>query len=319
MLARKVIRITAEDTPNVRRALLQQARGEEPDGMVVVPNVLTWQEYLHRRATWDPQRQCEGLDARWYKGPEIMLFPTEWIVHSRDLGMRLREASRTTRRAKAMGIDPGEGTANTAWAVIDELGLLEMVSMKTPDTTQITAETIALMRKWNLDPKRVAFDRGSGKQHADRLRLQGYPVRTIAFGTPPDLEVKRGQHMLVERKEVIEDRYSYKSKRAQMYHELSLDDNFAIPPEYGDKKWAEGHKSLFDQLALFPKLKDEEGRYWLPAKDKRPDATLGADKESKIKTLIDIIGHSPDEADSLVLAKHVILHQPVLARVGAVV
>jgi hypothetical protein len=42
---------------------------------------------------------------------------------------------------------------------------------------------------------------------------------------------------------------------------------------------------------------DGEGVIWLPPKNK-PDPT--SNKES----LVDIIGHSPDEADSLVLAYH---------------
>ena len=54
------------------------------------------------------------------------------------------------------------------------------------------------------------------------------------------------------------------------------------------------------QLALIPKLYDNEGKIMLPPKNKRAEM-LQAGK-SKIVTLRSILGCSPDEADALVLA-----------------
>ncbi len=58
---RKVLRITALDSPNVVYALKEIERGLQPSGYQVIPGVLPYEEYLHRRATWDVERATMGL------------------------------------------------------------------------------------------------------------------------------------------------------------------------------------------------------------------------------------------------------------------
>lgn len=306
---RKVITITAEDSPNVKLALEQRARGLEPTGKVVnpktgiledvLPGVLSWQEYQQRRLLWDEERQCVGLDAKFYVGASVMLFPPMWL--SRAVG-RWREVSSRGRLGKAMGVDSAQGGDNTAYAVVDEIGLVELVAKKTFDTTVIVRDVKELMTRYRIDPERVCFDLGGGgKQHVDILRREGYPVKTIAFGESLIMDPKHGMRLVAERLENREERYVYVNRRAQMYIEFShlLDptsEAFALPPA----SHSEAHRRLMFQLSKIPKLIDDKGRYWLPSKGTRTEQM----KKRGLKTLIEIIGHSPDEADAVVLAVH---------------
>jgi hypothetical protein len=62
---------------------------------------------------------------------------------------------------------------------------------------------------------------------------------------------------------------------------------------------------------MMPLLYDREGRMRLPPKHR---ASAGAG--SKERSLEEIIGHSPDEADSLVLAVYALRHRAQRIKVG---
>lgn len=301
----KVIRIPATASPNVRYALEQQRRGIEPTGEVVFPGVLTWEEYQWRRRNWDEERQCVGLEALFYEGKDVKLFPKEWLDLAEVIDAQRRGLYLSRRW---MGVDPAEGGDKSAWTIIDRLGIIEQIAKKTPDTNVVFDDTIELIRQHKLDPGDVCFDRGGGKQHADRLRRAGFPVRTVGFGEGIALEPKRGLHQLSNRKEVLEERYAYTDRRTQMYFEFAglLDpqineDGFGIPASLHE---------LRRQLSALPKWSDEEGRYFLPAKRRRPDQ-----KPNAKPTIYDMIGCSPDESDSTVLAIHAMLHKPQPAKI----
>lgn len=293
---RKVIRIKAEDSPNVRYALAEIAAGRQPSYRMLVPGVKNYADYQKHRDTLDSMEQCVILDADFYEGKEIRLFPADWLNHSETLANQLRGKQ---RKAKAIGIDPAEGGDKTAMCAVDELGVIELVSKRTPDTNVVVAEALAFMRKHNVEPEQVLFDRGGGgKEHADRLRGMGYNVRSLGFGEAVSLEPKRGLTLLRERLEQREDRYAYVNRRAEMYGELSLLVNpavggFAIPQEYSE---------LHRQLGPLPKQYDSEGRLKLPPKNKR-------NPDSNEVCLIELLGCSPDEADSLVLAVHALINK----------
>jgi hypothetical protein len=68
MLQRKVIHIAAEESPNVAFALAEIAGGKKPSHTVVVPGLLTYEEYRKRRETWDIVRQTISLDGKFYQG-----------------------------------------------------------------------------------------------------------------------------------------------------------------------------------------------------------------------------------------------------------
>jgi len=312
---RRVYRIRATDSPNVRLALAEQSAGRTPSHRVLVPGVKDYAEYLKNRATWDVIQQTVSLDAEFYEGLGALMFPVAWLNRAHAYAADL--AARNARRlAKTIGVDPAEGGDKTSMAAVDEHGLIELTSRQTPDTAVVTAEAIAFGRKHGVPPERWYFDRGGGgKQHADRLREMGYAgVQTVAFGESVMPDVRRWQKVYQPYKERLdqrEEKYAYVNRRSEMYGILRecLDPGsgynhgkgFALPREYGN---------LRDELAPIPLTYDAEGRLKLLPKQKE-----GADAT---ETLIGLIGHSPDEADATVLAVWGMLegsHGP--ARAGA--
>ena len=288
-LKRKVIRIKAEDSPNVRLALAEIAAGLEPSGRIVIPGVKQYWEYKTNRRDWDTHQQCVCLDADWYQGKELLMFPPECLNRAERLAAGYIGVERV---AKAIGVDTGEGSAETALAAVDELGLIELVSMKTPDTSEIPGWVISFARKHGVPPNKIFFDRGGGGyQHACVLRKQAYDVKTVAFGTPlsPSKKMRGVVSPLKERVVDEEQKYVYKNRRVEMYHMLSLRviEGFGLPKKYSE---------LRRQLAPVPLWYDEEGRIYLPPKQAKP-----GDKEDKI-TMASLLGCSPDQSDALVLA-----------------
>lgn len=299
---RKVIHIKAEDSPNIRLALAQQKAGMEPTGEILVPGVKDWDEYQKNLELWDPIQKTVSLKAEFYEGAEIKLYPKEWLDRADRLARILEEekSKGLKRVAKGIGIDPGEGVANTAKASVDELGLITLESYPTPDTNVIPGEVIAFGKGQGAPPSKWVLDRGGGgKEHADTLRAQGYPVRTVSFAESVLRDYKSGIVTTEEKQDVRESKTAYKNRRAEMYGRLRNLLNptrpgrgFAIPFFKGGV-----YERLRTELKVIPLIRDGEGRLELPPKQKRSadDTTV---------TLQDLIGFSPDEADALVLALH---------------
>jgi len=302
---RKVIRIRAQDSPNVRLAESQIARGEEPTNEVIVPGVLSYEEYAKRRKLWDKVQQCVSLDADFYKGALNFLFTQETLHECKLEAIRLKSFK---RRAKTIGIDAAEGGDDTVWTVIDELGVIYQEAQKTEDTADIPGRTIALMKEYRVEAENVLFDRGGGgKQHADQLRTKGYDVRTIGFGEgakDPFKERKRStvKPPVTERVIQGETGYAFKNRRAEMYVLASIKclSGFGLPVRYNE---------LIRQLGAMPKKYDAEGRLFLPPKNKTSPKFSG-------ETIYSILGRSPDHADSFVLAIYGMMRKPVKVRVG---
>lgn len=325
---RKVIQIKAEHSPNVRLGLAQVRAGREPTNEMLIPGVLSWADYAKRRSTWDKIKQCVGLDATFWEGAELLLYPVDWLNRAEYLHSMLQGKDRT---AGGMGVDPAEGGDKTAFAVIDELGLMELISLPTIDTSVIIPRTISLMRRYGLDPQKVCFDRGGGgKQLADELRARGYPVRTVAFGEavgPEPDQTNTGMKSRRQKMETKEERYPYKNRRAEMYGRLreylrppwlpNPDQVFTARPDTGSADDKAGfalpayYTELRRQLSLMPLRYDQHGRMYMLPKTRR------AGMSRSEPTLEEIIGHSPDESDALVLALHVISQPAKKVRAGA--
>lgn len=312
---RRVIRITAMDSPNVRWAMAQQAAGEPVTNEIITPGVLTWDQYRQRRATWDKVRQTIGLDGEFYEGAQVLLYPKEWL----DNAARVDLVDRCLRwPTEAIGIDPAEGGDKTAFAAVNRYGLKELISRQTPDTNAAYHEMKEFIRRHGMDrtPAKVCLDRGGGgKEHADRLRAGGLAVRTVAFGESLVPDPVRRTLLIEEKLEQREEHYAYRNRRAEMYGTLRLlldpgnlgqpvgdvqllSAGFALPG--GDER--DPHcpfGELRRQLAIFPLEYDDESRMTLPPKHRKP-----GQEETARKTLEELIGHSPDEADALVLAVH---------------
>jgi hypothetical protein len=270
---RKVLRIRACDSPNVRLALGQRRAGQPVTSETLVPGVLSWPEYCRRRETWDSLRQTIALDAEFYEGTEALLFPPLVLDAAHDRA-DVQAASPGPRCATVLGIDSGEGRSYTCWALGCETGLLDLVSMQTPDTAEVVRRTRAIAREHYLDPGNVWWDRGGGgKQHADRLREMGLDCPTVSFGAAS-----------------TDERGVYGNMRAQLYGQLAerIAKGWAIPRQFTE---------LRRQLSVMPRRLDKEGRLVLPPKSGGPDS------------LEAILGRSPDEADAVALCCHA-LSQP---------
>lgn len=300
---RKVIKIKATDSPNVRLAEKQMAASREPTGEILVPGVVDYATYQKRRILWDPVRQSIGLDAEFYEGGEVLLYPPLWLNAAEQL-----RPDPAFKGRRTLGCDPGEGGAETSWTVANDTGILHHEAFQTPDTSVIPNHTLALMRQWNILPQFVFFDRGGGGlQHADQMRTLGHPVQTVGFGEGAgDDTITRRTKTVEERKDVREDQYVYVTRRDEMYGMLRLrldptvGGRFAIPAKY---------QELRRQLSLMPLTYDKEGRFKMPPKDKRS-------KNSTETTLKEILGCSPDQADSLVLAVYGLSKKPSRIVVG---
>lgn len=315
---RKVLRIKATDSPNVRLALEEQRMGLEPSGDMVVPGVLPWSEYVKRRATWDKIRQCIGLDAEFWEGSELLLFPPEWLNRAEAIADSLKGRRRV---AKAIGADTAAGGDKTVWCVVDELGIIEMISMSTSDTSVITDYTKGLMRRYGVPADKICFDvGGGGKEHADRMRREGIRVKTVAFGERVSGSISRLRKSTDERKNTQEQVYAYKNRRAEMYGELSLllDPNQDSDSKYGDRGFGipSEYTELRRQLSPIPKRFDGEGRLELPPKRRNRRQTLEEGK-AEDKSLEEIIGCSPDEVDALVVAFYALRTKSVRLVIGA--
>lgn len=307
---RRIIQIKGADSPNVRYALAQVAAGLEPTHETITPGVLTYREYLTRRSEWDKVKQCISLDAEFYEGSELLLFPPEWLNLAEERWRSLPKG----RPAKAGGCDPAEGGDKTAMCAVDEHGVIELTSRPTPNTNDVAREAIAFMQKHDIPPDRFVFDRGGGgKQHADRLRAEHkLMVRSVGFGESTVKERQFGQTTVRQARKNAEDRYEYVNRRAQMYGELSemLDPTltdpawprFALPPSSAGPQYQE----LRRQLAPMPKLYDREGRIRMLPKNRNSSVQTQGKSEP---TLGELLGCSPDEADSLVLAIHGMRHK----------
>ena len=313
-LYRKVIKIRGEDSPNVRYGMAQKAAGIKPTDRIIVPGVLTYGDYIKRRATLDAHEQSVILDAEFYEGAEIKLYPPDWLNASAGASVALGERG---RKARTIGVDSAEGGDNTAWAVCDEFGLIELISEKTSDTAVIVDKTITLMKQHKVDAKNVLFDGGGGgKQHVDQLRRRGYNCRMIRFGAAATMDRKRGMTSFNQRVETDETRYVYTNRRCEMYGELRLrlDPSTNKPPFEHSMVFAiDGkHTELRRQMAPLPLLYDQ-GRLWLPPKNK-PRGDTG----SKTATITEMLGCSPDETDALVLANFGMVERAKPRRIGAI-
>lgn len=308
----KIIHIDIDDSPHIRRARKLISMGKEPDDKVLIPGIINWQEYQRRLKIWDEMRQCIGLHGQFYEGREVKLYPPAWLDRAEAIAAKLPKE----RSGKAMGIDAAEGGDNSVWCVVDERGLIYMEAHKTSDTNDIPGITIAIGRRFGVPPERWVFDRGGGgKQHADRLRAQGYNCSSIGFGEAvQDPQAWKRTANYKPKKEVredLEERYIYKNRRAELYGTLRLaldpailEIGFGLPAELLHAPRVDKGPTLREQLEILPLWYDKEGRLYLPPKRRESHKETDASKET-IPSITDMLdGFSPDEADALVLAAY---------------
>lgn len=299
-LNQHVIKIGAEDSPNVKWGRECEKLGLDPltppPPEVRIPGVVSYAERLAQLAEWDEYNLTTRGDGEFFEGEESLLYPPDWLNHAELLAHEL-EVQKIARRGKAMGLDGGEGKSLTAWTVVDELGVVYHEAFKTPDTKKIVDRTVSLMREWGVPGERIFVDRGGGGRQIAQLGLRpkGIDVQTVSFGEAASPLVGERVKRLEDKKEREDERKAFKNRRAEMYWLLRQQLNvimnpkgFAIPARYAE---------LRAELAPLPFLHDEDGVMYMLPKDRKP-----GQENSKLVTIKDLLGHSPDRADSLVLA-----------------
>ncbi len=299
---RKVFKLSVEHSPNIRLARLETAAGREPSGRIIVPGVKTWEEYQKNRELWDPFEQKVSLDGEFYEGPQRLLYPPEWLDRAALLAEKLQGSRRNPTH---IGVDPGEGSAETAMIAVDKLGVVDLDARKTPDTAEIPDRIITFAKQHSVKPQNILIDRGGGgRQIADSLKRRGWKIRTIGFGDSATLEKTRGLKTFDARQRGDETRSIYKLRRSEMYGllRIALDptadgEGFAIPAEYTE---------LRRQLSPVPLIWDGEGQMVLPPKRgsarRRLKMTYQDTDANDDMTMEKLLGCSPDQSDALVLA-----------------
>lgn len=326
---RKIVHISAWDSPKVQFGLRRNGKPwsakdkREYDQLdQAVPGVLTWKEFQNRLLTWDEVRQEIGLRGRFSKDASSLMYPPQWLDRAEAIadggefnGTHYPKLNWEQMAGECMGIDAAEGNDNTAWAIINQVCLLQLLSKKTQDTSDIPGTTIGLGILKHVPPERWLFDRGGGgKQHADLLRSKVVggkrpyaDVKTVGFGesaTPPP---KRHMTTMQEQRLNTETMYVYSNRRAEMYsmlrNLLNPDVNprgFGLPSRLINAKRQDGGPSLREQMSKIKLTYDQEGRLRLPPKHRRDGSKNHQGKAEEC--LYDQLGCSPDELDALVLA-----------------
>lgn len=284
-LYRKVIHIGADHSPNVRLAKKLKARGIEGPYPIVIPGVVDWDDYNNRLALWDAIKLEQRHRGFFYEGKELLMYPPELLDQAEEIYEHISRHQR--RRAEGIGIDSGEGGDESSFFVVDRYGPIEEETFSTPNTMMVPGKAIALIKKHKIDPQRVYLDvGGGGKEHADRLREQGYNVSTVHFGERATLEEAPTGKTAIDS---YERGQTFKNRRVEMYwmlRELIERGQFGIPREMTE---------LRKELAPVPVCYDSEGTLFLPPKSHpNPDY--------KGKTIVQLVGHSPNRSDALVLA-----------------
>jgi hypothetical protein len=293
---RKVIHIDGLDSPNVKIGKAWEAAGKSGMPPELIPGLLNWPEYKRRERIWDPIKRQTRLHGHFYRGEEHLMFPPLWLDACEDAW----EQVATMRRSPCyMGIDTAEGGGDmTVWTVIDWVGVVDVVVMSTKESEVINPITMKLMAKWHIPARNVVYDKGGGGAvHVRLMRARGYRVRGTYFAESPN------------------EPREYKNRRAEIYGLLRKAMNpklwtktppsesgnagdtwrrcFAIPADESELFSPE----LREELSVLPMLYDSESRIFLPPKNRTGNA-----KATRIKTIREMIGRSPDRSDSLALA-----------------
>jgi len=281
---RNVIHVGADDSPNVQIGREFAKRGIKKRPPIIIPGVVSYQEYLQRDQEWDEVKKQTRLHGQFYEGEQMLLYPMAWLDQSQAEYRRLAKVADADpdqpkpRTGKAIGVDVAMGGRdNTVWVVADEKGVLELVCLDTPNTMEIPGRTIELMRKWSVPSNCVAMDAGGGgHQIADRMAELGHKITAVSFG------------------ESASDRKAYRNRRAEMYGVLRA----LLNPDMHNPPFAipDDDHLLRQELAVMPLMYDSEGCMILPPKDRATASRHG------VACLRDILGRSPDRADAVVLA-----------------
>lgn len=291
-LLRKVIHVSAEDTPNVQAGMYweqlpKDSRTARPP--VIIDGLISYEDYLRRKHEMPEPERIMRLEGQFYTGDQALLFTHAALDASQKRWKTLPPVAQ--RDAVAMGIDTGQGRDLTVWTIVDDDGVIAFYSDKKSRARTVVNKTVQLVEQYNIDPKNVAIDFGGGGNEI--AQFLPWRVRCVMFGE------SASQHRRVKGRQKKEQqrvtRISYKNRRAEMYGILSS----AMNPELREKVFAipPHHVELRKELSVIPLMWDNEGKLQLPPKDQ---TSANAKDQLSMRSLLG--GKSPDHADSLALA-----------------
>jgi len=298
-LSRKVIHIDGDDSPNVKagkRYVAAKARGRPP---VLIPGILSYEDYMHREAKWDAYNRAVRLHGRFYEGDDRQMFPAAWLDAAERAWQRVKGMD---RGPCYLGVDVAAGGRDqSVWIVVDHLGIVECMVKDTPDTTVLPEITLSLMGKHGIRPMHVCVDSGGGGKQAivDPLARIGKHIRGIAFGggaTRPKVYRNTRVEMYAALSEAFDPATWRTAKDVDKSGRVVDTGEYTQCMSFdwsGDS--ASEFSELRNELQSMPVMYDQEGRQWLLPKEKQSN-------HSSVVTLRELIGHSPDRADALALA-----------------
>jgi len=322
---RNVIHIDGKDSPNYKLGKILDEAGADRPFPAIIPGVLSYDEYVRREHVWDHVKAHMRLSGHFYEGEGALLFPPDWLDFAEEIydilnpnGYDSQEKYKINgfkRTALGMGVDTGAGRDLSCWTVVDERGVIEQEARVTANTMEIPAFTLEMMRRHNLKGHQVVFDAGGGgKQISDRLIEQGYNVRAISFGGSPTPERSKRRLTTAEKRDDDQIRQVYKNKRAELYGVCSELMDPDLCKEY-ERPMFSISKELYhlrQELAIMPKEYDSEGKMFLPPKERPP-----GNKNPDLLVIKELLGRSPDRADSLVLATYAMVESAAPRVAGA--
>ena len=302
-LLRWVRHVHPEESPNLIRSREMDRLGEKGEYPLLVPGLLSRQEFDEWDSTWDEPRKRVRLYGQLPNEEEMKLYPPSWLDLAQQLGAKLRKQMRRHKRWRddgpyALGIDVAYGGGDlTAWVVLGRWGVRHVHAQATPNTTLISGYTIKLMRRYRIKSWAVAFDAGGGgKQIADMLRerddMDFGEIVDVSFGAKA-LDAKkynnRRTELYGELRTVLEATDERRGLLALPVVEWSTEvRSLALPPD---------EAKLREDLAVLPHEWDGEGLMRLPPKDHR---AASSQREKSVRERLG--GRSPDRGDALVLA-----------------
>jgi hypothetical protein len=311
-LFRKVIRVSGEDSPNVRDGMKSVAEGKPLPEKPQIPGILTYEQFLERKATLAPWQVRPRLYGLFNDESTAKLFPAAWLDFGHDIYRRLKAGeparAQSVRRwlrwwgwPFGLGVDCAMGGGDlSAWCVYGRFGAVHIETVDTPNTRTIKAKTLELMKRWKIRPEWVCFDKAIGRVIADELREEGREVSDVGFGDG-----------------ALDERYP--NMRVELYGELAEAMGRAfdqsgnlrpgakqfLDPEFSPERWRTLKKvrvvalpadvDLRQELFVLPRAQDGKDRLTLPPKD-------GTKSRLGVKQMLG--GRSPDRADALVLARY---------------